>query len=152
MASALFGGTTGRRFGPVALLGSSLLLAFGPTVGGAAGGPPPGISDGSAGPDRAAGVAPGKSAVEPWTIRYGLNPSVTPEVALEPLNHAALDDATTLLVPPVTATAGRLKLRALSGLRTVHSVAPMALAVCEPPIAVPIPLGPASQFADILRI
>jgi hypothetical protein len=70
----------------------------------------------------------------------------------EPLNHAALDDATTLLVPPVTAAAGRLKLTALSGLRTVHSVAPMGMALCDPPIALPIPLSPALQFADILRI
>jgi hypothetical protein len=69
-----------------------------------------------------------------------------------PLNHAALDDATTLLVPPVSATAGRLKLTALSGLRTVHSVAPMLMAAAESPTTVSSQLGTVPQFADILRI
>jgi hypothetical protein len=70
-----------------------------------------------------------------------------------PADHAALDEATMLLVPPVADTAGRLKTAALSESRTEHSVAPVPLAVPVSLRAVPERFDtPSQSAADILRI
>ena len=69
-----------------------------------------------------------------------------------PVDHAALDEATMLLVPPVADTAGRLKTTALSESRTEHSMAPLPLAVPVSLRAVRDRFDTPSQAATILRI
>jgi hypothetical protein len=67
-------------------------------------------------------------------------------------SRTAVDDGGALLVPPVATTAGRLKLRALAGLRSAQSVAPLPMVSIERPVVSTGRPGVSSPLTTTLRL